>query len=58
MGGKTGEGEEGWGEGEGEEKRGKGKRENVRSLWLKFILPTFLPARARGSMMGGWWWWA
>ena len=28
------------------------ERLNVRSLWLKFILPTFLPARARGSMLG------
>jgi hypothetical protein len=30
------------------ERRGEG---SVRSAWPKFILPTFLPARARGSIL-------
>ena len=37
----------GWGEGW----RGRDGVGGVRSLWPKFILPTFLPARARGSMV-------
>jgi hypothetical protein len=33
------------------EKSKDGRDSDVRSAWLKFILPTFLPARALGSMM-------